>query len=203
MGQDIRDMMKDHTPEQPKLSEGHEARFEKKLQQAFPAHQKDGQGKHNNASFYWLKIAAAIMIFLGAGYFAYQQWDGVENTEPVLVNNEGVNETGAAQFTLGDLSPDLKKVEEFYTNGINIQLASLHNDTDNKELIDGYLKQINELNKEYELLNKELNEVGPTEATITALIDNLKLRLELLFKLKNKLKELKQLENEQFNDITV
>jgi hypothetical protein len=202
MGQDIRDMMKDHTPEQPKLSEGHEARFEKKLQQAFPTRLQDNRRKSNNVSFYWLKIAATVIIFLGAGYFAYQQWGGVENTDAVLVDNIGVDETTTSQFTLGDLSPDLKKVEEFYTNGINIQLASLQNDTDNKELIDGYLKQINELNKEYELLNKELNEVGPTEATITALIDNLKLRLELLFKLKNKLKELKQLENEQFSDIT-
>jgi len=198
MGQDIRDMMKDHTPEQPKLSKGHESRLEKKLQQAFPNRQE----KNNNVSFYWLKIAATVIIFLGAGYFAYQQWDGVENTEPVLVNNEGVNETATQQFTLGDLSPDLKKVEEFYTNGINVQLASLRIDNDNKELIDGYMKRLEELNKEYKKLNLEMNEVGPTEATITALIDNLKLRLELLFKLKNKLKQLKQLENEQFSDVT-
>ncbi len=198
MGQDIRDMMKDHRPEQPKLSKGHEARFEKKLQQAFPNRQE----KNNNVSFYWLKIAATVIIFLGAGYFAYQQWGGVENTESVLADSEGVNETTTAQFTLGDLSPDLKKVEEFYTNGINVQLASLRTDNDNKELIDGYMKRLEELNKEYEKLNLEMNEVGPTEATITALIDNLKLRLELLFKLKNKLKQLKQLENEQFSDIT-
>jgi hypothetical protein len=198
MGQDIRDMMKDHRPEQTKLSKGHEARFEKKLQQAFPNRQE----KNNNVSFYWLKIAATVIIFLGAGYFAYQQWGGVENTNAVLVDNEGVNETTTAQFTLGDLSPDLKKVEEFYTNGINVQLASLRIDNDNKELIDGYMKRLEELNKEYEKLNLEMNEVGPTEATITALIDNLKLRLELLFKLKNKLKQLKQLENEQFSDIT-
>ena len=202
MGQDIRDMMKGDTPEQTKLSKGHEARFEKKLQQAFPTRLQDDLGNNNNVSFYWLKIAAAIIIFLGAGYFAYQQWGGVENSDAILVDNKGVDETTTSQFTLGDLSPDLKKVEEFYTNGINVQLASLENDPDNKELIDGYLKQINELNKEYELLNNELNEVGPTEATITALIDNLKLRLELLFKLKNKLKELKQLENEKFSDIT-
>lgn len=195
MGRDIRKMMKDYAPEQSKLSKGHETRFEEKLQQAFPK-------ENNKTSFLWLKVAAMVIIFLGAGYFAYQQWDGVENIEPVLVDNQGVNETLAPQFTLGDLSPDLKKVEEFYTTGINVQLASLQNDSDNKELIDGYLKRINELNKEYEILNKELNEVGPTEATITALIDNLKLRLELLFKLKNKLKELKQLENEQFSDIT-
>jgi hypothetical protein len=33
------------------------------------------------------------------------------------------------------------------------------------------------------------------------LIDNLKFRLELLFKLKNKLKELKNINNEEFNSI--
>ena len=201
MGQDIRDMMKGHTPEQPKLSKGHEARFEKKLQEAFPTHLRDGQKRNGNASFYWLKIAATVIIFLGAGYFAYQQWGGVENTDPILVNNEGVNETSTQQFTLGDLSPDLKKVEEFYTNGINVQLASLRSDSDNKELIDGYMKRLEELNKEYEKLNLEMNEVGPTEATITALIDNLKLRLELLFKLKNKLNEFKTQENEKINNV--
>jgi len=50
-------------------------------------------------------------------------------------------------------------------------------------------------------LNAELGRVGPTEATVTALIDNLKLRLDLLFKLKNKLKELKKQNNEEFKVI--
>jgi len=57
------------------------------------------------------------------------------------------------------------------------------------------------LDKEYKLLNKELNDVGPSEASVNALIDNLKLRLELLFKLKNKLKELKNIENEEFSSM--
>jgi len=57
------------------------------------------------------------------------------------------------------------------------------------------------LDKEYNSLNAELSKVGPTEATVTALIDNLKLRLDLLFKLKNKLKELKNQNNEEFKAI--
>jgi len=57
------------------------------------------------------------------------------------------------------------------------------------------------LDNAYKTLNTELNEVGPSEATITALIDNLQLRLELLFKLKNKLKELKTLENETISNM--
>jgi len=193
MGQDIRNMLKNEKPEQPTLGDGHEMRFAKKLEQSFPKRNK-------KPTFLWLKIAAAVILFLGLGY-AYLNFNGEETSAPVLVETNGVDEVVDKQFTLGDLSPDLKKVEEFYTTGIEVQLASLRNDDDNKELIDGYMKRLNELNIEYEKLNKELNEVGPTEATITALVDNLKLRLELLFKLKNKLKELKQLENEQFSEI--
>jgi hypothetical protein len=50
-------------------------------------------------------------------------------------------------------------------------------------------------------LTKQMNERGPSEETVTSLINNLKLRLELLFKLKNKLKELKNIDNEEFNSI--
>jgi len=193
MGQDIRNMLKNEKPEQPTLSDGHEMRFAKKLEQSFPK-------KDEKPTFFWLKIAAAVILFLGLGYITYLNFNEEEIANPVLVENNGVDEALDKQFTLGDLSPDLKKVEDFYTTGIEVQLASLRNDDENKELIDGYMKRLNELNIEYEKLNKELNEVGPTEATITALVDNLKLRLELLFKLKNKLKELKQLENEQFSE---
>ena len=195
MGQDIRDLLKDASIQKPKLPEGHEERFAKKLEQSF-------QNKKEKPSFLWLKIAAAVVIFFGLGYFVIQNLNDGSNAETILADTENLDETAPQQFTLGDLSPDLKKVEEFYTTGIEVQLASLETDPENKDLIDAYMKRLSDLNTEYERLNKEMNEVGPTEATITALVDNLKLRLELLFKLKNKLKELKQLENEQFNEIS-
>lgn len=193
MGQDIRNMLKEEKPEQPKLQDGHEMRFAKKLEQSFPK-------KEKKPTFLWLKVAAAIIVFLGLGYLTYLNFNEEKVADPVFAETEGVENATEQQFTLGDLSPDLRKVEAFYTTGIEVQLASLKNDDDNKELIDAYMKRLKELDVEYKKLNKELNEVGPTEATITALVDNLKLRLELLFKLKNKLKELKQLENEQFNE---
>ncbi len=194
MAQDIRKMMKEHKQESSGLPQGHEARFEARLNEAFAQNEK----KQN--SFYWLKVAAIAIVILGAGYFGYQQLsnDTIDSLADTPSNTETKSEENVNQITLGDISPDLKKIENFYLNGINVQLASLELTDDNKELIDGYMKRLAELDAEYALLNKELNEVGPTEATITALIDNLKLRLELLFKLKNKLKELKNLENEQF-----
>lgn len=197
MGQDIRNMVKEEEPNSPKLQEGHQARFAEKLQLNRETGVLETQSDRSN-HVPWFKIAAAIIIFLGVGYIAYQNFGSEQIKDAVLVQTDEGEDAENTEITLGDLSPDLKKVEDFYTAGINVQLATLTTNPENKELIDGYMNRLQELDVEYKKLNKELNEVGPTEATITALVDNLKLRLELLFKLKNKLKELKQLENEQF-----
>ena len=53
---------------------------------------------------------------------------------------------------------------------------------------------LKELNEEYDKLTEELNDNGPNEGTLDALIDNLKFRLNLVLRLKEKLQE--------FNDDT-
>ena len=58
-----------------------------------------------------------------------------------------------------------------------------------KELFDGYLKQLNTLDEEYQKLSLELTEFGPSELTVNALIDNLKLRLNLLYRLRTQLQK--------------
>lgn len=200
MAQDIRDLLKKDAEKSPVLSKGHEARFEDKLEKAFSKEiSKENKPKGN--SFYWLKIAAMILLICSAGYFGYVNLFNTPEAqiaEAPITKEENLN-----QISLGDISPNLKKMEDFYTNGINVQLASLSksDDEENKELVEGYLLRFNELDTEYSRLTTELNKVGPTEETINALIDNLQLRLELLFKLKNKLKELKNQENEQFESI--
>jgi hypothetical protein len=194
MAKDIRKMLKEHTEKSPKLSKDHEARFEARLAQAFP------QEKPNTV-FFWMKIAAVGILLLSIAFFGYQQLSNDSEVDTIFADTTENTEKNANQFTLGDISPDLKKVEDFYMNGINVQLASLHVDDENKELIDGYLERLTELDTEYTKLNNEMNVNGPSEETVTALIDNLKFRLELLFKLKNKLKELKNLNNEEFSSI--
>lgn len=190
MAQDLRGMLKDYQPEAPKLSKGHEARFEDKLDVAF------SENKSDSNFFFWMKIAATIIVFLTVGYFGYQYLQKDSSIDNQWVDNTMEVENETPTITIGNLSPDLKKVEDFYVTGINQQLASLNRTPENEELINGYLHRLEELDDAYKTLNAELNEVGPSEATITALIDNLQLRLELLFKLKNKLKELKTLEHE-------
>ncbi|MDC7995741.1 hypothetical protein [Altibacter sp. HG106] len=194
MAQDIRSLLKEDTSEPKKLSKGHEARFEARLAAAFPE-----EKKKKRPAFLFMKIAAVGLVLLTLSIFGYRSLTN-ESTPPTIVDTDNTSsETPLTpQITLGDLSPDLKKVEEFYTAGINVQLASLDTSNENKDLIDGYMRRLKDLDAEYTRLTQELNTLGPTEATINALIDNLKLRLELLFKLKNKLKELKETDDEKY-----
>ena len=70
-------------------------------------------------------------------------------------------------------------------------------------MVDDYMRRLSELNEEYKKLNIELNEIGPNDQTINALIKNLQLRLQLLQKLKEKLNQLKSSENEQVTSNSV
>ena len=207
MAQDIRELLKQRPEKTKTMPKGHEQKFEALLATHFPE-TENTNGTSKNASFFWLKIAATVVVLFAVSFFGYQYISGLNGTtttDSQFADTETEVEAKdilkQPTLTLGDLSPDLKKVENFYLTGINLQLASLEANEENKELIDGYMERLADLDAEYERLNTELTVTGPTEATINALIDNLKLRLDLLFKLKNKLKELKNLDNEKFNDI--
>lgn len=60
--------------------------------------------------------------------------------------------------------------------------------------------QLSNLDKEYQRLNAELDDTGINEETVSALINNLELRLELLYKLKNKLTEIKKSSVEEMKE---
>jgi len=169
-----------------KLKDGHKERFFEKLSNELPE-------EKNNYSFIY-KIAASIVVLVGLGCIIY---NSLETTEPapavVIVDDKKDTER---QISLGDLSPDLKKLENYYVANINLELAHLQISEENKALIDSFMERLVELNVEYQNLNKELNTMGPNNQTIEALIKNLQLRLELLKKLKLKLNEFKSSKNE-------
>jgi hypothetical protein len=108
-----------------------------------------------------------------------------------------------SSFSLGDLSPDLKKVESYYVANINLEFSKLEVSEDNKGIVDSFMDRLSELNDEYEALTLELNEMGPNDQTISALIENLQLRLQLLQRLKKKLIQLKSSKNEQIHNNSI
>lgn len=195
MQQDLRELFKKDSEEQKhEFREGHETRFLDRLESELPHKKK--------SSFYALKIAASLVLFMSLGYLAYDQYTQEDQIEATVVEKGNEAET-LNEISLGDLSPDLKKVENYYVANINLELSKLDVSEDYKGLVDSYMNQLSDLNKEYKKLNIELNQLGPNDQTISALIENLQLRLQLLQKLKKKLNELNTSKNEQVETNTI
>ena len=187
MPQDLKSLFEDQRNQEFRMPADHESRFLDKLQAEFPEHRKP--------TGWWIGIAAAVIALLGFGFFGlYRSAPDVPAVEnPVADRDSTAVETG---ITLGDLSPDLRKVEAYYTANINLELARLDISDTNRKVADDYMARLRDLDTEYSALSKELNEIGPNEETISAMIRNFQLRLQLLQQLKEKLNALNQSKNE-------
>ncbi|NRA91780.1 MAG: hypothetical protein HRU26_03690 [Psychroserpens sp.] len=185
MAQDLRELFENERKEsQLKVSEGHEARFLKKLEEELP------EGTSIKKRFSVLQIAASIVVLIGLAFAANKMLNTPDVIEPTVVTNDNSENSNDQLKSLGDISPDLKKVEDYYLANINLELSKIKQTPENKELFDGYVVRLAELNQEYKKLSVELTENGPNELTVSALIDNLKLRLNLLYRLKEQLNDL-------------
>jgi hypothetical protein len=182
MAQDLRKLFKNEQQlSDQKMPLQHEARFLEKLDKALPV-------RSIKKRFGFLNIAASAVVLIGLSFGAYHYF----NT-PQIVIPEG-NEVVSNLKSLGDISPDFKKVEDYYLANINLELSKVILTSENKGLFDSYILRLEELNTEYKRLSIELTESGPNELTVSALIDNLKLRLNLLYRLKAQLQDLKDSE---------
>ncbi len=190
MKQDLRKLFETERKKGFQMKEGHEARFIKRLEEEMPPE------RSVNRMWIWSVAATAVVLFGLGIYFLGVKDSGQALENPVVTTEEAESSEG---ISLGDLSPDLQKVEDYYLASINLELSKLEISPDNKELVDGYMEQLAELNREYDQLNKELNTFGPNDQTISALIKNLQLRLQLLHKLKEKLNQFKSSKNEQLS----
>jgi hypothetical protein len=175
------------------MPEGHEARFEERLAGAFPPRRRPTWG--------WLAIAASVVALLGFGVWVFRPAPVIPVPSEQVVSQDSVKTRPG--LSLGDLSPDLRKVEQYYTANISLELASLDISPENKKMADDYMARLRELDTEYQSLVAELNEDGPNEETISAMIRNFQIRLQLLQKLKAKLNEIKQSKNETVSSNSV
>lgn len=185
MPKDLRELLKNESIKTNELSKKHRKNFEARLQKEL-----HGSKKKNNQ---FLKIAASFLVIVGLGSTVF------------YISNKTIPNTSktAKIESLGSVSPELKNIENYYLASINTEISNLPEDPENKELLNGYLEKIGELTKEYKLLINELNTEGLNEKTINALIDNLQLRLKLLYQLKDQLDELKKLNKTENEDIQI
>ena len=196
MAQDIRELFRNEDARtSEKLEQGHKKRFEQKLDREIPK-------KKKNNRFFFIKVAAILLVALSAGFYFFGNSD--EPVDNQVVDTEPINQPIADsidQFQLSEISPEFKKVEDYYLASLNLELANLNVTDENRELIDSFMEQLRGLVKEYQRLNADLKSAGPNEQTIEAMIQNLQLRLELMFRLKNKLKEIRESKNKDYENL--
>ncbi len=182
MSKDIREVMKGFKEEKLELSNEHEQKFKKKMQEAFSVKKK---------SYKWCYVAASVVIVLTLGNHFYSTY----NRDIPLTSKED-NEQ---KINLGNISPEMQKIENYYLTAINYEIASLEVTPENKALLDEYLEKINKLDIDYKRLNLKLKKEGINNTTVNALITNLQLRLQLLIQLKDTINELQFKENNDEN----
>lgn len=201
MGQDIRELLKqDNRIPSERLTEGHQDRFLARLEEELPK-------KARKINYGWLRIAASVVVILSVSMLAFNEFgnNGSNNTQIVNADNPEVKNATVVlskqTSSLAKMFPEYEKTENYLLTGIKFQLSQINVDDSNRELVESFMKRLEKLNKEYLDLNKELVEVGPNIPSAEAMIENLTLRLSLLTRLSNKLKELEKIENENYIDI--
>lgn len=137
-------------------------------------------------SIRFLSIAASVIILFGMGFYVSMQQNTIDRSTPEMT-----------EVNLEEYSPELKKIENYYLTAINYELATLEVTDENKALLDEYLRKLNGLTKEYQLLSKQLSMDKIDEQLINNLIDNLQMRLQLMVELKNELKNIKSANHEE------
>jgi len=192
MAQDLRELLKnDDGATGLKLREGHMSRFEGRLEKALPQAEDTNDTSSRGGIYLWMKIAAVLIIAGGVIWFVGKSAFAEADDSQIVSTETEQQSKDERAVMLSDIAPGFKKVEDKYLASVNLELSQLEITDDNKELVDAFLKELADLDAEYIRLNQEITETGISEEMVGAMLDNLKLRLELLMKLKVKLKELK------------
>ena len=189
MAQDIRELMKNDSDSKQSLREGHTRRFENLLEERLPIQEQKTSAK--GGIYLWMKIAAVLIVAGGIVFMVYNNAFAKAGDQQLVEVEKSEKQSAEPEVLLSAISPEFKRVEDYYLASVNLEIARLEITDDNKELIDAFMKQLSDLDEEYKSLNREITESGVSDEMVSAMIENLKLRVELMIKLKSKLKEMK------------
>ncbi len=156
---------------------GHVNRFEAKLKE-----QNNGAKKTIKTQWYWLSIAASILLFFG-------YWLGNQNTSNSL--------------ELADVSPKMEETQNFYLATIHKEIEQIKGEEtpENQMIIEDAFDQLKILEFNYQNLTVELKESNEDKRVIFAMIANFQKRLEVLQNLVDQLEDFKNYEALNANSI--
>ncbi len=138
---------------------------------------------------WWLYtgIAASIAILIGAFVISNSNTEGGNTSsqdEVAVEKQQELDQKEPSEVSLADISEDYAEIEEYYVVQVNSKVAELKSLNPDPE----FLEDINSLEEDYELLKKELGAGGDDEIIIEAMIENYRLKLEVLEEILNDLK---------------
>ena len=157
----------------------------------------EGQSKKTILIRLWeiRRIAALFIVSLGVGYYAIYQHLSSKNqflaqTEKLESDNETSNELKQ------ELPVEFLEVESYYVAEIDRKLEEVIDITDNETITE----EINLLKEEFDELKKELGDHINDERVIEAMIQNYRLRLELLKEILEELKSKNEIKDRGYED---
>ena len=152
---------------------GHFDRFEAKLK----GQDKDVKS-HKNISWYWLAVAATVILFVGV-------WFGNNNAQD--------------RMDLGELSPKMEETQNFYLATIQKEIKFIEGkkNPQNKRIIEDAFIQLTKLELDHQKLSKELKESNEDKRVIYAMIANFQMQIEVLQNLVEQLEEFNKMNSER------
>ncbi|MBN4066126.1 hypothetical protein JYT51_02220 [Candidatus Amoebophilus asiaticus] len=116
-----------------------------------------------------IKIAASVIIALSVSLYYYNSLD-----DRLLTHEKN-------ELTLGDISPDLEEVENYYSIIVSNKLAEAEMlEVSDKVQYNYIIEQLALLENDYELLKKELAVNYADERIINSMIQNYRIRIRLI-----------------------
>lgn len=176
----IKDNADEFNDQQP--FEGHEARFLKKLEKK----QNSGRKK----VYMFMRVAAVFVMAFGLGYL-YNATNDITNTDIPQVASESL--------TIEEIAPEIAEAETYYQQVLTVKQEIVEDyKAADKNVVESYLSELDLLEGAYDELRKELVNNYRDERIINSMIINYRTRVEILEALINQLEDIKNGENEQF-----
>lgn len=160
---------------------GHKTRFFEKLENQHNQNKNSGfKGYKRNLWAPMLSVAAilAISFMVLSGFFN--------------INSDGKS------GELASVSPEMKETQQFYTQLIKTELASLKAEEtpETEAMVKDALIQLEKLEIEYDKLKEDLQKSGQDKRVIYAMISNFQQRIDLLNEVLTQIENIKTLKNQ-------
>jgi hypothetical protein len=151
---------------------GHRNRFEMRLERE--------RTERRDRVLFW-RVAAAIIVLVVAG------------ATLLMPRFNGPGDVSYASMSLGEVSEDMADIEKYYSSELSAKYQNLTALSREDQNVKRLFEELERLNENYAELEKQLYRSGSNDRVILAMIENFRLRLEIMEKLEI-------IKNEQTNE---